>query len=566
MKRKLIFLSFIICQLSFSGVAAQSWVKKIAKSVFTLKTFDADGTLLGNSCGVFVGEQGEAISSYEPFRGASSAVVIDAAGKEYPVDVLLGANGTYDVAKFRVDIKKPQPQVIASVKADEGAAVFLLPYRESKQSIQGVVLKTETFGGTDNAYYTLKVTMPQDGAGMPLFNEEGQLLALMQQPMSENDTLCYAVSALFADSLKMTGLSFNDEVYRATGIKKALPTDLGQAQLTLFMAASTFDSLSYIQLVDDFIRQFPDVQDGYVSRAELATSDDRYADADRDMEQAIKVAAADKERRDEALGEAHFSYSRLIYQKLIYRPEPAYEPWTYDRALEEAVMAYEASQQPIYRQQQAYVLYAQKKYAEAGNIYDELFNTPLRSPDLFIEASRCKLVQADTLGYLAMLDSAVAQFSKPYLREAAPYILARAQARLDAGKYRDATNDLNDYEQLMAMQVNASFYYLRFQAEQGGRLFQQALNDIAKAIELNPSQELYYAEKASLEVRVGLYDEAIATAQECIKLVPEYSDGHLFLGLAQCLKGSKVEGVKNLQRAKELGDEQADGLIEKYGK
>lgn len=566
MKRKLIFLSLIIFQLSFSGVAAQSWVKKSAKSVFTLKTFDANGTLVGNSCGVFVGEQGEAISCYEPFRGASSAVVIDAAGKEYPVEMLLGANDTYDVAKFRVDIKKPQPQVIATVNANEGAAVWLLPYLETKQAVQGIVSKTETFAGTDNVYYTVKATIPQDGAGMPLFNEEGQLLALMQRPMSESDTVSYAVSALFADSLKMTGLSFNDEVYRATGIKKALPTDLAQAQLTLFMAGSTLDSLAYVQLVEDFIRQFPDVQDGYVSRAELATSDDRCADAERDMDQAIKVAAANKDRRDEALGEAHFSYSRLIYQKLIYRPEPAYEPWTFDRALEEAVAAYAASPQPVYRQQQAYVLYSQKKYDEANNIYEELFNTPLRSPDLFIEASRCKLMMADTLGYIALLDSAVAQFSKPYLREAAPYILARAQARLEAGKFRDATNDLNDYEQLMAMQVNASFYYLRFRAEQGGRLFQQALNDIAKAIELNPSQELYYAEKASLEVRVGLYDEAIATAQECIKLVPDYSDGHLFLGLAQCLKGNKPEGVKNLQRAKELGDEQADGLIEKYGK
>ena len=83
---------------------------------------------------------------------------------------------------------------------------------------------------------------------------------------------------------------------------------------------------------------------------------------------------------------------------------------------------------------------------------------------------------------------------------------------------------------------------------------------------MNPDQELYYAEKASLEVRVGLYDEAIKTANECIARAPEYSDGHLFLGLARCLKGQKAEGVKSLQRARELGDPQADALIEKYGK
>ena len=92
------------------------------------------------------------------------------------------------------------------------------------------------------------------------------------------------------------------------------------------------------------------------------------------------------------------------------------------------------------------------------------------------------------------------------------------------------------------------------------------MNDINKAIEINPNNTIYYAEKASLEVRVNLYDDAINTAKECIKVDPNNSDGYLFLGLALCLKGEKVEGTKNLEKAKELGDNQAQGLIEKYGK
>ena len=71
-------------------------------------------------------------------------------------------------------------------------------------------------------------------------------------------------------------------------------------------------------------------------------------------------------------------------------------------------------------------------------------------------------------------------------------------------------------------------------------------------------------EKASLEIRVGMYDEAIKTAQECIAIDANNSDGYLFLGLAQCLKADKAEGLKNLQKAKDLGDPQAEGLIEKY--
>ena len=115
-------------------------------------------------------------------------------------------------------------------------------------------------------------------------------------------------------------------------------------------------------------------------------------------------------------------------------------------------------------------------------------------------------------------------------------------------------------------QVNDRFYYIRFEAESKCRLFQQALNDIRQAISKDDRNAFYYAEKASLEIRVKLYDDAIDTAQQLINLESENSDGYLFLGLAQCLKGDKAVGTKNLEKAKQLGDTQAQSLIEKYGK
>ena len=558
MKRFFIFL-FGVLMLPLTMMAQPSWTKKAAKSVFTLKTFDIDGNLHASAYGFFVGEHGEAVSSFEPFRGAVSAKVIDAAGKELPVICLLGANETYDVAKFSVDVKKSQPLAVAAFPGAEGEEVWLLPYREQKNPVPGIVRRTEKFSG-DYTYYTIAGMSSDETAGAPLLNGQGQVLGLIQQSTAgAADTLTYAVSARYADSLKMTGLSINDPAMRATKVKKALPAQADQALLTLFVAASTMDSASYVQLVNDFIEQYPSEQDGYITRAQLAAGSGRYNDADRDLATALKCGT----KKDEV----HYSYSRMIYQKVLYQPEQeTVDAWTLDRALEEAESAYRINPLPSYLQQQAYVLFAQKKYAEASAVYEQLYPTVLRSPDLFVEASHCKLMQTDTTAYLALLDSAVSLFSRPYLREAAPYILTRAQARMDAGRYRDAVADFNDYEQLMAQQVNDNFYYVRHQAETGGKLYQQALNDIARAIAMNPKQELYYAEKASLEVRVGLYDDAIATAEECIQLVPEYSDGYLFLGLAQCLKGNKAEGVKNLQKAKALGDEQADELIEKYGK
>ncbi|MDE5570727.1 MAG: tetratricopeptide repeat protein, partial [Prevotella sp.] len=69
-----------------------------------------------------------------------------------------------------------------------------------------------------------------------------------------------------------------------------------------------------------------------------------------------------------------------------------------------------------------------------------------------------------------------------------------------------------------------------------------------------------------VELRGGMTDEAIETAKGCISIAPEDSDGYLFLGLAQCLKGQKTEGLQNLNKAKELGNSQAQSLIDKYGK
>ena len=46
---------------------------------------------------------------------------------------------------------------------------------------------------------------------------------------------------------------------------------------------------------------------------------------------------------------------------------------------------------------------------------------------------------------LALLDSCVVRFSKPYTQEAAPYLFARAQAYMVANKPRQAVLDYDAY-------------------------------------------------------------------------------------------------------------------------
>ena len=549
---------FAACVCCMSNAQPDKWVKKASKAVFTLKTFNADGSLIGSGNGFFITADGIAVSSYTPFRGAAKAVVIDAMGKEYEVKSIIGANDVYDIAKFRVDATKCQTLRTAPA-AVENTSLWLLPYNaKNAYSCTAAKVKSVQKVQNDYDYYTLEATAPENTVGCPYLNANGEVVGIQQQSSSDDNTTQYAVGAAFATGLKMTGLSLNDPALKATSIKKDLPDELDQAILTLYLASTLGDAQSFVGLVDDFIAKFPQAPDGYSYKAQIMAAQDNYPEADKYMKLAIDNAT------DKA--EARYNYAKMMYQNLIYFYDSASHAWSYEQALEQAEQAVALDPQLPYLTQKAQLLFACKRYADSYAAFQDVIGKGGRTAECFYGAARCKEQLNDTTACLALLDSAVATFSKPYLKEAAPYIYARAQALAESGKYRLAVNDYNEYENLMIAQVNGEFYYIRSQAEVKARLFQQALNDLDKAIDKSPDILLYRSEKASLQIRVHLLDQAIETASECIRLFPDASDGYLFLGLAQCLNNNKVEGVGNLLKAKDLGDAQADVLIEKYGK
>ena len=557
--KRIITILFAACVCCMASAQPDKWVKKASKAVFTLKTFNANDELIGSSNGFFITADGIAVSSYTPFRGASKAVIIDAMGKEYPVKSIIGANDTYDIAKFRVDASKCQPLRTAPTAVGENTQLWLLPYNaKNGYSCTAATVKSVQKVQNDYDYYTLEGNGSENTVGCPYLNAAGDVVGIKQQSSSDDNATQYAVGATFATGLKMTGLSLNDAALKATSIKKELPDELDQAILTLYLASTMGDANSFVGLVDDFIEKFPQAPDGYSYKAQIMAAKDNYPEADKYMKLAIENAT------DKA--EAHYNYAKMMYQNLLYFHDSASHAWTYEQALEEAEQAVALDPQLAYVTQKAQLLFACKRYDDSYTTFQYAIAKGAHNAECFYGAARCKEQLNDTTAYIALLDSAVATFSQPYLKEAAPYIYARGQALAENGQYRLAVNDFNEYENLMISQINSEFYYIRSQVEVKGRLFQQALNDLDKAIEKSPSVLLYRSEKASLQIRVKLIDEAIETASDCIRLFPDSSDGYLFLGLAQCLKGDKALGVVNLLKAKDLGDTQADTLIEKYGK
>ena len=561
MNRNILTLAAVLWAAIFfptSTTAQPAPVKAAAKAVFTLTTFKADGTLLATSHGVFTDANGTAISDLTPFLGAAKAVVVDANGKKMDVSRMLGVNSLYDVARFRVNGRTTGAQPAPNASST-GSKAWLLPYSYAKnepkaatQPIETTVKGVETFMDK-YPFYIFNTNIPENVSSCPFVNEQGQVLGLLQLTQSGNNL--HAPSARFVNELQPNAISMNDATMSRIAIPMALPEKMEDAQVALMVSGS--DPMKHAAVVEDFIARYPSMPDGYESRAQIEMAANQFDAAARDMETAIKCS----EKKDEA----HYNYAQLIYNKLIYNSQQPYAAWNFDTAMQQAEKAYSINPMPVYQHLQAQINFSKGNYQQAHDMFMQLTRSGMHSPDVFYEAAHAKqmLNPSDTL-FIALIDSAIVCCDSINQVNPVPYIYARAQAWEGAGYYRKAVNDYNLYAYLMRPQLNAAFYYVREQCEMKGKLYQQALIDINTAIELEPQNAMFFAEKANLLLRVNKTDDAITVASQCVAIDPDYSDGYLVLGLAQVLNNQKTEGLDNLRRAHELGNPQAQTLMEKY--
>ena len=534
--------------------AQPSAVKKAANSVFTLTTFDKDGSIKASSRGFFYGADGEAVAPWTPFVGAATAVVVDAKGKKYDVSTMMGVNELYDVCRFRVGGKGVSMRP-ATKAAKAGAKVWLANNAGGKAAASAMeVVKNEAFM-QKYSYYILSGKVADNTLGCPVVDDSGAVLGLLQP--SETDGDSHATDVAFLDTVATTGLSLNNPVLRQTGIRVDMPKDKEQAALFLVMAREQSDSLRYVQYVEDFKRLFPTELDGYTALAQVKINAHDYDGAMSEMRD------AEKNVQDKAA--AHSEWSRLMYQKLVFQPDSTFTKWTFDNALEEARKAYSIDPQPAYKHREAQIVFSQQNYAEAYDMCMELTKTKLRNGELFYEAAQCKTqLKAPAQDIIVLLDSAVAACQQPLTSLAAPYVLSRGHLYDEMGEYRKALKDYLLYDSLMVGRASDVFYYTRYQCEMKLKQYQQALNDIAHAAIINPSQPIYLAELASLQLRVNRFEDAVKAADLCLNIAPENTDSYIIKGLALIQMKKKEEGLQALNKAKELGDSRADALISKY--
>ena len=531
-------------------------IERASRSVFTLTTFNKDGSILASSHGVFVGADGEAIATWTPFVGADHAAVVDAGGKEMQVISIIGANEIYDVCKFRVKgSTKAAP--LAKVPSARGEKVWIMGYSLRKPQIdQRNVQSTEKFMDK-YTYYIFSSTAPENTASCPFVNSKGEVIGLLQHSKSGEQIFATDVNYI-NDFCVKNGLAINEPVLRQTGIPVEFPANQEQATVMLTLAQSQGDSLKYLKYIDTYIQHFPTAVEGYTAKAENQFRANDFAGAASTMETALNKAS----KKDEA----HSVYAKLIYQKELFKSDLPFETWSLDKALDEAEAAYKMNPLPFYLHQQAQIVFSKQDYQKAYDMFMGLAKTNLRNGELFYEAAQCKTqMKAPRTEIMALLDSAIAASPQPLNAVGAPYVLARGSEYFNAGEFRKAVTDFNQYDSLMqGRPISSEFYYTRQKAEMQIRQYQQALDDINRAILLTRDSPTLWAEKASLHLRFNQLEDAIKSATVCTQLEPDYADGYILLGVAQMAKKNKPEGEKALLKAKELGDPRADEYLKKY--
>ena len=557
-------LWIITCALLAQMASAQTpkWAANAKKAIFSIVTYDKDNNIKATGNGFYIDNKGTALSDYSLFEGATRAVIIDANGKQQPVEMILGANSMYEVVKFKTPVDKKQVSLkVATQPAKKGDAVFLMPYSTQKEALcqRGAVVSADSIG--KHFYYTLQLKTNEKMVSCPVMNATGEVVGMIQKNATTESDESYAIGCTYGEALEIAALSFNDAALNGIHIQKALPDTEDQALIYLFMSSEQLDKDAYLSVLNNFIRQYPNSHEGHIRRASLLMHGDDaslYPSANEDLKNAINMAA-NKE-------EAKFQVAKTIYAYLVsLNGKDGYAEWTYDKALSILREAIQVNNQPVYTQLEGDILFAMKDFSGAYNSYDKLNKSELVTSGTFYSAAKAKQLMegSDISEVIALMDSAIVRLNKPYLSDAAPYFFERAELYAQAKKFREAVLDYNTFYNAVNGDVNSLFYYQREQAEMQCRMYKQALDDINKAVELSSDDENLWAEKGVVHLRVNQLDEAILAFEKAISINADYAAGYRMLGYCQSLKKMKKEAKANYEKAKALGDTVVDQLLEK---
>lgn len=559
------FLIFILSVCQVVTIAAQKkspkWVDRASKAMFTVEATTQEGTTK-TGVGFFIRENGEAVSSYELFRKAEKAVVITSTGERLQVAQVLGADEMYDVIRFKVAApKKITFLPVATALPAMQATAFIPPSKEEPLT-QGAIAEITKVKDPYH-YYKIEMPLPKSQEGFPMLNEAGEVFALTQADATGKGNT-YGISVAYIQSLNATATDMLKKTYSEIGIRKAWASNVEDAQISLLLYSSQQDAATYLETLNDFIATFPNSPDGYNTRAShYAHNRKTLASTESEQLQLLDKAWSDLETAAKYMpnkGDVYYNKAKLIFNIAASDSTLQYKDWNMQAAEENVQKAIAEEDLPIYHQLKGDIAFYNKEYEKAYDLYSLVNQSASASASSYYLAakSRQQILGYNIMEVITLLDSAIA---KSYASEAAAYLPENAELKMQVGLYEQAIKDYDLYFLAMGGYVADDFFYYREQAKFRNGDFEGALKDINYAISIDKNNAIYHAEKASVYLRMNEYAKAQESAEEAVRLEPEFASAYRILGVSFIRQDKKTEACTHLEKAKELGDPVVERLI-----
>ena len=564
MKKFYVFVCCVCCMSLSAQRDMPGWVERARQAVFTIETYDVNGNVRRGN-GFFIQATGEAVSDYTLFNGAVRAVVTGSDGRTMQVNHITGADDLYDVIRFKVSVPRSVPFLpVAQEMPVTGAEAYLLPASEPVQ--MGAIEEMTTIKDS-HSYYKVDIPLTSSQVSLPLLTSSGEVFAITQADASGRNRT-YGVSVPYIQEIHITSIDLLGKTYTSIGLRKTWSEDVEQAQLALFFYASQQDAPTYLETLNDFIETFPNLADGYLSRASHCVYYRRIlAESQAEQMQMLAMAAEDLNKylhynpqEDEGL----YNQAKLIYEALLLDHQTMeLQDWNIQLASEKLQRAIAINDLVVYRQLEADIAFFQGDFEQAYKSYMIVNQTPLASALSFFLAAQTReqLPDVNPDELIALMDSAVAK-SMLFPSEAAPYLQESIDLKMKFGRFEAAVKDYDALYRALAGKVTDVFYYYREQAKFRAGDLDGALNDMMIAIALDPQNEVYYAEEASIYLRMQEPERALESVEKSLALDAEFAASHRLKGICLLRLEKKEEACQAFLKAKELGDSVVDRLIE----
>ena len=139
------------------------------------------------------------------------------------------------------------------------------------------------------------------------------------------------------------------------------------------------------------------------------------------------------------------------------------------------------------------------------------------------------------------------------------------QSGLDKHQKKDYSGAIGDYSKAIAADKGYhDAYYNRAGCELAMKDYDAAMTDYAKTIELDPKFARVYYSRATAYLSKEKYDEALADLNKAIDLDPTVPHALTLRGQILAQTGNKKGACEDFNKAKAIGDAQADKFIHQF--